>query len=45
MNKKNQKTVTKQNKAEIKNTANKFKTRYFDFYDDVKDPSHKIVDW
>ncbi len=28
-----------------KKDSKKFKEKYFDFYDDVKDPSHKIVDW
>lgn len=24
---------------------NKYKQSYFDFYDDVKDKTHKIIDW
>lgn len=23
----------------------KFKDKYFEFYDDIKSPTHKIVDW
>lgn len=33
--------MKKENKKDLKN----FKQKYFDYYDDVKDPSHKIVDW
>ena len=25
--------------------TSEFKKKYFDFYDDVKVPSHKVVDW
>lgn len=36
---------TKTKKSQTKKAAANFKKRYFDFYDDVKDPTHKIVDW
>lgn len=34
-------------KNNIKSRAKtaKFKEKYFDFYDDVKIPSHKVTDW
>lgn len=39
-------TDVQQKKSKVKtNNASNFKTRYFDFYDDIKDPTHKIVDW
>lgn len=28
-----------------KKDCKKFKQKYFDYYDDVKDSTHKIVDW
>jgi len=31
--------------ADKKKQTKKFKQKYFEFYDDVKHPSHKVVDW
>ena len=25
--------------------SKQFKEKYFDYYDDIKHPSHKVVDW
>ena len=38
---KNDKTIKKQQKKQIE----QFKQKYFDFYDDIKIPSHKVTDW
>lgn len=46
MKKENEKLFNNRIKTKAKQqSAMQFKTKYFDFYDDVKDPSHKIVDW
>ncbi len=42
------KTQSKNTKAMDKNRikeTEKFKQKYFDFYDDIKSSTHKIVDW
>lgn len=37
---------TKVNKKQQDNQKTKsFKSKYFDYYDDIKSPSHKVVDW
>ena len=37
---------TKVNKKQQEKQKTKaFKSKYFDYYDDIKSPSHKIVDW
>ena len=47
MNKINEKfkesSKNKQNKQ--KSDAKNFKSQYFYYYDDIKSPTHKIVDW
>ena len=44
---KNKKTkLVKQAKKTIQKTqTDEFKRRYFDYYDDVKSPTHDVVDW
>lgn len=37
------KKITHKNSKLLKNSASKQK--YFDYYDDVKDGTHKVVDW
>ena len=39
--------MQKNDKKTIKKNINtqKFKEKYFDYYDDVKSHTHKIVDW
>ena len=37
-------------KKQVKKAINKkqndnFKKQYFDYYDDIKSPTHKVVDW
>ncbi len=42
------KTQSKNTKATDKNKikeTEKFKQKYFDYYDDIKSSTHKIVDW
>jgi hypothetical protein len=41
-NKKNNPKLLKE--LELKKTK-KLKSEYFDFYDDIKNPTHKRVDW
>lgn len=43
----NKKTkMLKQAKKTIQKTqTDEFKRRYFDYYDDVKSPTHDVVDW
>lgn len=42
-NDKNNKKVVKKNKK-VKETED-FKRKYFEYYDDVKSSTHKVVDW
>lgn len=35
---------TKKNNKKIKETED-FKRKYFEYYDDIKSSTHKIVDW
>lgn len=39
--------VEKQNKKKkvVNKQTQDFKKKYFDYYDDIKSPTHKIVDW
>ena len=32
-------------KLQAKKSTDDFKRKYFDYYDDVKSPTHKVVDW
>ncbi len=33
-------------KARVNNkTTEDFKRKYFEYYDDIKSPTHKVIDW
>ena len=33
-------------KARVNNkTTEDFKQKYFEYYDDIKSPTHKVIDW
>lgn len=36
---------TKLKKVQQKKATQEFKRKYFEYYDDIKSPTHKIVDW
>lgn len=37
--------IKKQKKIEQKSKYNREKSKYFDYYDDIKHSSHKVIDW
>ena len=39
-------TQISKNKSKTKNSATeKFKQKYFEYYDDIKSHTHKVTDW
>lgn len=42
---KEQEKLKKIKKNQQKSKYNREKSKYFDFYDDIKHSSHKVIDW
>ncbi len=45
MDKKQQKTQKNKGKIQNNKQTSDFKRKYFEFYDDIKSPTHDVYDW